>query len=160
MELKGSKTAIKIKEYFYKHMPKIGWELYSIILNKERIYPHLQTNKKRLYNYIAKELSSNVDLKNGVTREDLYIDKSKTTKEIKDFNGYIEAHLDLAPESILNINHVTSHENPAIQAVGLFCWGIARKYTFQDTAWYDYFKENIEFEKVYLPGNKKNRRPL
>jgi hypothetical protein len=137
-------------------MPKTGWSLFSIILNKKRVYPHLKTpdGKKRLYNYMAKELLSNIILKEGVSRVDLYIDKSKNTKEINDFNRYIEAHLDLSPETILNINHVTSHENPAIQAVDLFCWGIARKHTHNDISWYDYFRENIEFEEIYLPVKK------
>jgi hypothetical protein len=137
-------------------MPKTGWGLFSLILNKDRVYPYLKTTegKKKLYNYIAKELLSNVNLKHGVSRVSLYIDKSKTTKEIKDFNAYIKDNLDLSYETIFNIDHVSSHENPAIQAVDLFCWGIARKHTLKDTSWYDCFKRNIEFEQVYLPGRK------
>ncbi len=155
-ELKGAKTSLKIKEYFYKQMPKTGWSLHSVILNKKRIHPHLKTTmgKNRLYNYLAKFLLTNINLKNGVSRLDLYIDKSKNTKEIKDFNKYIEAHLDLSPKTILNINHVISHQNPAIQAVDLFCWGIARKHILKETAWYKFFEKNIIFEEIYLPDQK------
>jgi len=56
--------------------------------------------------------------------------------------------------AILNISHVTSHENPAIQAVDLFCWGIAKKHTLGEKSWYDCFKESIIFEEVYLPDKK------
>lgn len=152
-ELKGAKTSLKIKEYFYKQMPKTGWSLHSVILNKKRIPPHLKTNtgKSRLYNYLAKFLLTNINLKDEVSRLDLYIDKSKNTKEIKDFDRYIEAHLDLDPKTILNINHVISHQNPAIQAVDLFCWGIARKHILKETAWYKCFEKNIILEEVYLP---------
>lgn len=152
-ELKGSKTDLSIKKYFYKHMPKKGWRLYSIILDKDHTYPHLQTieGKKRLYNYLAKCLLTNVKWGEDITRLDLYIDKCKSTKEIKEFNTYIEAHLNLPLKTILNINHVTSHENLAIQAVDLFCWGIFRKYTLKETDWYECFKENIFYEEVYKP---------
>ena len=156
VELKGSKISLNVKKYFIEKMPKTGWSLHAVILNKGRIAPHLKTSvgKKRLYNYLAKFLLSNMNLRDGISRLDLYIDKSKNTEEIKDFNKYIEAHLDLTPNAILNINHVTSHENPAIQAVDLFCWGIAKKHTLNEKSWYDCFKENIIFEKVYLPDKK------
>lgn len=49
-ELKGSKTTLEIKEYFYKQMPKTGWSLFTVILNKERVYPHLKAKEgKRGY---------------------------------------------------------------------------------------------------------------
>lgn len=41
-ELKGTGTSINVKRYFYRHSPKIGWRLYAIVLNKRRVYEHLQ----------------------------------------------------------------------------------------------------------------------
>lgn len=152
-ELKGSKTDLSIKQYFLKHMPCAGWSLYSVILPKKKIYAHFQTNegKKKLYNYLAKYLLENVPLNGDISHLDLYMDKCKSNKEIKEFNSYVAAHLNLSPKTLLNINHVTSHENPAIQAVDLFCWGIARKYSLNELGWYDCFSQNIKFESVYLP---------
>lgn len=161
-ELKGSKTDLSIKQYFYRHMPTSDWSIFTVILNKEHVYHHLKAadSKKRLYNYIAKFLLSHVNLSHNVTRLDLVMDRCKSSREIKDFNTYIEAHLDLSPNALLNISHVVSHESPAIQAVDLFCWGIARKYTLGETSWYDCFKKKIEFESVYLPDQNKKRRTL
>lgn len=157
-ELKGSKTDLSIKQYFFRQMPPSDWGLYSVVVNKEKIPNHLQTNegKKRLYNYLAKYLLENLTFKKEITRLDLYIDKCKNTREIKEFNAYITAHLNLSPKTYLNINHVSSHENPAIQAVDLFCWGIARKHALDEIEWYECFRKNIKFEEVYLP--KENGR--
>lgn len=163
-ELKGAKTSLSIKSYFLKQMPTEGWSLYGVILNKDRIYKHLQTpeGQKRLYNYLAKFLLENVELDESVMRVDVYIDKCKNNSEIKEFNAYIKAHLNLSPKALLNIDHPSSHENPAIQAVDLFCWGIARKHHWEETEWYDMYSGKIIFEEVYLPGTdkKKGRRPL
>ena len=58
LELKGSQTSLEIKEYFYNKIPKMGWGLYSYILNKDRVNSDLRTPKgsKKLYNFIVKEL--------------------------------------------------------------------------------------------------------
>jgi hypothetical protein len=82
-ELKGSKTAFSIKEYFMRQMPCEGWKLYSVILNKKRVEPHLRTveGKKRLYNFLAKFLLENLEFDAEVSRVDLYIDKCKNSKE-------------------------------------------------------------------------------
>lgn len=153
LELKGSRTSLEIKKYFYSQMPQKGWCIYTVILNKKRVEPHLRTNegKPRLYNYLSKFILSHINLKDSVSRVDLYIDRSKNPNEIKDFDAYIQAHLDLSPKTILNISHQVSQENKAIQAVDLFCWGIARKYSIKETVWYECFKKNIECEKIFLP---------
>ncbi len=152
LELKGSKTTLSIKKYFLKQMPATGWQIYSVILNKNKVFKHLQTaeGKKRLYNYLAKFLLENVSFEEDIQNVDLYIDKCKNGKEIKECNTYLKAHLALPPSAVLNINHVTSHENPSIQAVDLFCWGIARKHHYEETEWYNEFSKNIIFEDIYL----------
>jgi len=37
-ELKGTRTSLTIKEYFYRNLPESGWHIYSVILNKKRVY--------------------------------------------------------------------------------------------------------------------------
>ena len=159
IELKGSKTDLKIKQYFLKHLPTTGWSLYSVVLDKEKACNNdiINEEKEMIYNYMTEYLLDHFISNQNILRLDLYIDKCKNKKEIKKFNTYIESNLNMPSTSILNINHVTSHSNPAIQAVDLFCWGIARKHTINDSDWYDCFSKYLKFESFYLPGLNKRK---
>lgn len=152
-ELKGSKTDLKIKKYFLKHLPSTGWSLYSVVLKKEKKHPNNLTSeeKERLYNFLTRYLLEHVISKQDISHLDLYMDKCKNKKEITEFNAYIKSNLNLSSSTFLNINHVTSHSNPAIQAVDLFCWGIARKYLLGEIDWYNCFNKHIKLETVYPP---------
>ena len=44
-ELKGTRTSLTIKEYFYRNLPESGWHIYSVILNKKRVYNNLRSKK-------------------------------------------------------------------------------------------------------------------
>ena len=153
-ELKGTGTNQKIKEYFYRNLPFSGWRIYSIILNKNRVYDSLRTRqgKKKLYNFLARFILEKVDLSIAGSAVNLVIDRSKNNEEIRDFNQYIANHLEgLLPLNIpLYITHESSHNNPVLQAVDLFCWGLFRKYECNDWEWYKVFRKKIAFEDEYL----------
>lgn len=82
----------------------------------------------------------------------LVVDCCKNTEEIKDFNAYIQNQLQayLPLDTNLYINHESSHESAGLQAVDMFCWGIARKNTMLDLEWYNRFRDKIEYETIYL----------
>jgi hypothetical protein len=61
----------------------------------------------------------------------------------------IEALLPL--NTALIVEHLKSEESTGLQAVDLFCWGIARKYERNDLRWYDVFRHKIMYETQYLP---------
>lgn len=154
-ELKGTGTTIEIKKYFYKNLPDDELSIYSVTLNKERVEEHLKTKdgKKKLYNFLANFIIKKTPLhKADNTNVNLVLDKCKNKAEIKDFNQYIENQLEanLPLDTRLNITHESSEENLCLQAVDLFCWGIYRKYTYNDKEWYDCFKEKIKYDKKYL----------
>lgn len=154
-ELKGEGTDISTKEYFYKHSPKAGWHIFSVSLNKARTQPHLQTKvgKKKLYNFLARFLLEKVQFPENLPALNLVLDRCKDTEEIRDFNQYVENQLEaLSPlNTRLYITHEQSHENPGLQAVDMFCWGIARKNDRGDSAWYRMYQNKIRFETIYLP---------
>ncbi|MDI6794080.1 MAG: DUF3800 domain-containing protein [bacterium] len=58
-ELKGSKTNIEIKKYFYKLVEKYDFEIFTLVLNKRKVYNYLEEDKERLYNYIASVTNKN-----------------------------------------------------------------------------------------------------
>jgi len=154
-ELKGVKTSLAIKLYFYKHLVKKDWQLYTVILNKERVYEDLRKPKakKKLYNFLARFILEKIDLQNAASAVTLILDCSKNKEEIRDFNSYVENQMEaLLPLNVpLNIYHERSHNNAGLQAVDLFCWGIFRKYEKGDDNWYNIYRRAIVFESEYLP---------
>lgn len=153
-ELKGTKTTLSVKEYFYQKMPREGWVVYTVVLNKPRVHAQLRTKsgKKKLYNFLARFLLEKVDLSEAGDRVNLVMDRCKNKEEIRDFNSYVANQLEgLLPLHIpLHITHESSQANPGLQAVDLFCWGIAKKYEQGDYKWYNNFRNNIKFETEYL----------
>lgn len=153
-ELKGSKTSLEVKKYFYEKSKSIKFALYSVTLNKRRLYESLSKDKERVYNYVTRLVLDKIPFENAGVRVELIADKCKAKPEIEDFNKYILSAIKgrLDPKVPLTISHALSHESLGLQAVDIFCWGIARKYERKDPTWYAVFeREKIAFETLYLP---------
>lgn len=160
-ELKGAATALNIKAYFQRHVPRKGWRIYSVTLNKARVNQDLQTKqgKKKLYNFLARFLLEQVVFPETQKSVNLVVDRCKNSEEVKDFNQYVENQLEalLPLETKLFISHGASQENPGLQAVDLYCWGIARKDDKDDRAWYDLYRDKVVFETIYLRNGAEAR---
>jgi hypothetical protein len=152
-ELKGSKQSIGVKQYFYRHMEPVPFELYALTLNKRRVYEHLAQKKDRVYNFIARKVLDVIPFANASVRVSLVIDRSKSKKEIKEFDDYLIQQLSgrIEPRIPLDIDHHLSHEDLPLQAVDLFSWGIFRKYEKSDSEWFDFFRRKVKHDDVYLP---------
>lgn len=152
-EVKGSQTTLNIKKYFYRNIRKLPFEIYSLTLNKKRVYSHLIEDKSRVYNWIARLLLDKMDLSGANHQIRLVIDKSKSKPEIAEFNKYILWQLEgkIDPKIPLTIAHLDSCVDKCLNAVDLFAWGIFRKYERKDEGWYQIFKEKIKLETFYLP---------
>lgn len=151
-ELKGSSTTLEIKKYFFEQIKEVEFALYTINLNKRRVYESLIENKPRVYNFIARQVLDQIPFEKANTRVELIIDKSKSKPEIADFNHYISSQLEarINPKVPLDIYHWSSHESPGLQAADSFCWGIFRKYEKNDLDWYNVFANKIKYEDKYL----------
>ena len=151
-ELKGSKCPQKIKEYYYRQVKDIKFAVYSITLNKVKLYERLRKDKERVYNYIARLVLDQVPFDKANLRVKIIIDKSKTKKNIFEFNQYILRQIKskFDPKVPLDIYHYDSKQNFGLQAVDMFCWGIFRKYEENDLEWYNIFKEKIVYDQQYL----------
>jgi len=157
-ELKGTSTKLEVKKYFYTLIKNIHFGLYSVTLNKKRVFQHLGEDKAHVYNFIARLVLDQLPLEKAGTRIYLYLDKSKGGAGIEDFNQYIETQLQgrLDPNVPLDLFHKDSREIKPLQAADIFSWGIFRKYEKRDTDWYEvYAKEKIVFETIYLPEKEK-----
>jgi len=154
-ELKGRKTTFEAKQYFYRQVKNISFGIYTMTLNKKRLYERLTREKSRVYNFIARQVIDKIPFeKNRSNRVELIIDKSKSKPEIREFNSYIRAQIQgrLDPKIALDMYHWNSQETLGLQAADIFCWGIFQKYERKDTSWLDVFKEKVVFEDLYLRG--------
>lgn len=160
-ELKGAKTVLSVKQYFYRQVKALPFNLYTVILNKERLADQLRLNQSRVYNFVTYLTLRAMPLEQETIRAILTIDRSKSKSEIREFDQYLLNQLGslIPPQVPLIINHNYSHENELLQAVDLFSWGIYRKYETADYQWYDVFREKIAYEALYPPQNKKRANP-
>ena len=92
-ELKGSKTSLEVKNYFYNRIAGIDFHLYALSLDKKRLYQQLSKEKERLYNYIARLVMDRISFETAQTKVELIVDKSKAKPEIEEFNSYIIQNL-------------------------------------------------------------------
>jgi len=155
VELKGVKTALHYKEYFFQHLRRKDWRIYCLALNKVRVDSPLRTKagKKKLYNFLALHLLKQLPLVEVRSNVELVVDRSKSKEEIKDFNQYMANYIQggLPLNTGFETIHLRSTESTGLQAVDLFCWGVFRKYESGDERWYGLYRHKIEFETEYLP---------
>ena len=154
-ELKGTNSILSVKKYFYMQATKTeDWSLCSLVLDKRKILESLRSKPSihRLYNFLAREVLKQVDFSKVETLITLVVDKSKGKREIKEFDSYLTNNLEaVLPLNVnIKINHEKSHENPGLQAVDLFSWGIYRAVEHQDQAWYSCFKERIVTYEMFV----------
>lgn len=153
-ELKGTGTTLEVKKYFFEKAKNVKFGIYSITLNKRRVFERLTKDKSRVYNYIARQVLDQIPFeKNNGDRVELIIDKSMAKPEIEEFNSYIRRQLEwrLSPNVPLDIYHWFSHKNCGLQVADLFCWGIFQKYERQNTKWYDVFaKDKVRLDEQFL----------
>lgn len=154
-ELKGAKSIFSVKKYFYKKIKSDNWSIYTVILNKRRVYKEFWNarGQGKIYNFLAKFVIEKLPLASINNNVQLVVDKSKNRAEILDFNQYIMTYIEAALplNTSFSVEHLGSHEDPGLQAVDLFCWGINRKYKDRDMQWYSIFEDKIKYENVYLP---------
>ncbi len=152
-ELKGTKTVLDVKEYFYRQIRGIEIEIYSLVLNKRRVYDYLIKEKSRVYNFVARKVLDKIPLHDAAQKVELTIDKSKSKPEVVEFNSYIRRELEskIDPSVPLNIYHVDSKEHCGLQAVDMFSYAVFEKYERRRVQWYDIIKEKVKYISVYLP---------
>lgn len=152
-ELKGTKTTLEVKKYFYEQVKSLNFNIYAITLNKRRLYEYLIKNKSRVYNFIARNVLDQISFKEAKIKVELIIDKSKSKPEIVEFNSYIRRQLEaeLDPKIPLNMYHLSSLESGGLQAADMFSYGIFEKHERRRMDWLNIFKEKVIYDSVYLP---------
>jgi hypothetical protein len=152
-ELKGYSASPEIKKLFYKKAGLVDFKLYSVTLNKKRVYQQLAIDKDRTYNYVARLALEHVNFKDAAVRVIMTVDKSKSRQGVVEFDNYVVSQIKglIDPLVPLDIIHVNSNESPGLQAVDMFAWGIFRKYERKDLDWFNVFKARVCLDRLYLP---------
>ena len=152
-ELKSSHTVDAIKQYFYRQIANVPFNIYTTILDKSRYTKEFESSKSRLYNFITHLVVKEMPFENATTRVVFTLDRSKSKREIREFDAYLLNQLEsrILPQVPLVVNHDYSHENKLLQAVDMFAGGIFQKYESGETRWYEMFQERIVYEQVYPP---------
>ncbi len=109
-----------------------------------------------MYNTLSHTILKVVDFSQANNTVHLVVDLCKAQKERKIFNQHLIHNLEneLPTETKLDIKHENSQNNFGLQAADLFCSGIARKYQFNDTEWYECFADRIKEEIHWLANLK------
>ena len=151
-ELKGTSTSLSIKKYFYRTLRKHteNFDIYTVILNKKRVYNYLATQPEVLYAYLSKFILEKCPFVDFDDKIILTVDKRSKKQGIESFNKYLLSYLKVNIPKI-EIFHNHSYNVKGLQVVDLFCLGIFRKYEFENLEWYNVFRDKIKFETVYLP---------
>lgn len=152
-ELKGTNTTISIKEYFYNKLKSDSWDIYTVVFNKKKVYkePLKAIGQNKIYNFLARFIIEKLPLAIVNNNVRLVVDKSKSRTEILEFNKYITTYIEgaLPLHTSFSVEHLSSHDDPGLQAVDLFCWGIHRKYKDGNLEWYNVFSDKIKYENIY-----------
>ena len=151
-ELKATSTTLKVKEYFYHKVKNEKFSIYALTLNKKRVYSRLVKDKSRVYNWIARLLTDEIDFSLANMRIEFVVGKSKSKPEIIEFNKYVKAFVEgrVDPQIPFVIRHEDSKKDLCLNMADLFAWGIFRKYERRDHRWYNVFKDKVKFDDVYL----------
>ncbi|MGH7492820.1 MAG: DUF3800 domain-containing protein [bacterium] len=148
LELKGAKTDLKVKQYFFQQCANVDFEICTVILDKSILSGPLTERKSPLYNFLARQAVEEVPWPQAQTRILISIDKSQAPHEIQALNRSLVAQLQgkISPNLPLEIFHMISHDSRCLQAADLFSWGIFRKHEVNDSEWYDLYAGKIRSE--------------
>lgn len=154
-ELKGCRTSIAVKRYFYNLIKDEKFGVYAMSLNKRRVHDELHQTpraKDRLYNFVARQVIDAIPWNLATDSVELVVDKSKGKSGIADFDSYLVRQLEgrLDPRASLVIRHRDSCTDGCLSAVDQFCWGVFRRRENADEKWYSVFKSKVLLDEQYL----------
>lgn len=138
----NSNNYLRIK--ILNRLAEINFEIFTIILDKSKVYDYLRDKKHKLYNYLSNLIITECSL--GESFE-LIVDKSKNKRSLRDdFDSYIR--LKKKCENLI-IKHEDSKSNGGLQVLDFISGAIFNKYEFKNLDYYNLIKEKIVTEKVF-----------
>ena len=150
-EIKANNSSPELVKYALKKLNSLDdAKIFFIILEKEKCYSNfLNSNKHKLYNFVAGKLASNINLDDGnvIVR----IDKSKGKQVLRDdFNQYFEYRLkDNSLVEKVEIHHSYSHAWAGLQFADVLSWSAFQKMEHSNSEYIDVLKIRIEVYEMW-----------
>lgn len=154
----GELHASHQEEITRKRMLKILSEIedlkvFSVVLNKEKVYVDLQNQKHYLYNSTANVLLGMLHDNKEILKDDeplhIYIDRKDTKKTVREnFIELLTESMKIKRTAQFSIVLDSSHDNKSLQAVDFISWAIYQKYEKGDEKYYKIIKDKIVGEKL------------
>ena len=146
-EIKWNNSSDWIKDKVFEKLKNIKFEIFTIILDKSKVYNYLRGEKHRLYNYLTQLIITECSM-DGKTK--LVVDRSKNKRSLRDdFDQYIRGKVKDRCED-MEISHEDSKNNGVLQTLDFVSGAIFNKYEFEKKEYYDKIKEKITTEKNFL----------
>ncbi|WP_337860158.1 DUF3800 domain-containing protein [Ferroplasma sp.] len=138
-EIKFNKSSLELKEYLISKLNETtGCYGVHCILDKSKLYsPYLKQKKDKLYNYIAGDLASLINLNSN--NVEVRIDKSKGKYILrKDFNEYFKFKLKNGSKvGVVEIYHSNSENFSGIQMADVVAGAAYQKYNNNNANYID-----------------------
>ncbi len=145
-EIKWNNSNEDIKKNVFQRLEKINFEIFTIILDKSKVYDYLKEKKHKLYNYLSQLIIAECSTED---KFEIIVDRSKNKRSLRDdFNNYIRNHL-INKCSNLEIKHEDSKSNGGLQVLDFISGAIFNKYEFNNLDYYNKITEKITTEKQF-----------
>jgi len=157
VELKGNTTRGAIKEDLLLRFQKIDMELHAITVKKTNADPKLRKDTNILYNYVVGlSLVDRVIEEPAGAKVSINVDRRviSITSGFK-FNEYIRYKVwyeNKRPDIDLEIKHLDSHKNPAIQGIDVICNSIFKKYSSNNYKLFNIIQNKVKSDKRLFFG--------
>lgn len=143
-ELKASKDPEEIIEYLLRKLDEKDYKIIAIIFNKKNIYKFdYQNSFPLLYDIIASEIAKKLEINDNL---EIYIDRSKKSNEIADFNKRFKNNIHNPNNYKINITHEDSMFLKCLQIVDYVAWSFFQKYERNNS----YFINLLSKDKIVL----------
>ena len=150
-EIKANKSSQELIKYMLTKLNDLNdAKVFFIILEKEKCYSnYLNSNKHKLYNFVAGKLATNIalDAGNAIVR----IDKSKGKQVLRDdFNHYFEKRLkENSSIEKVAIHHSDSNAWSGLQFADVLSWSAFQKMEHSNSEYINVLKISTEAYEVW-----------
>lgn len=145
-EIKWNNSSDDIKKKIFERIERINFEVFTIILDKSKVYDYLKDKKHKLYNYLSNLIIAECSIDG---KFELIVDRSKNKRSLRDdFDNYIRNNLKRECSNLI-IQHVDSKSNGGLQVLDFISGAIFNKYEFNNLEFYNKIKERITTEKEF-----------
>tara|TARA_Y100000310_G_scaffold67450_1_gene62774 strand:+ start:568 stop:1170 length:603 start_codon:yes stop_codon:yes gene_type:complete len=145
-EIKWNNSSNELKQKVFQKLEKIDFEIFTIVLDKSKVYDYLKGKKHKLYNYLSNLIITECSIDG---KFELSVDRSKNKRSLRDdFDNYIRNNLKKECPN-LSIKHEDSKSNGGLQVLDFISGAIFNKYEFNNLEYYDKIKNKITTEKEF-----------